>query len=95
MIEVDEDCVLASLFKRGYTVGQITSVEPLDENGNPIILLTTKPTETKNSVLPGITCPLCGTRMDVRKNFDNGQPYWGCKAFPWCKGKREYLGQDQ
>ncbi len=34
-------------------------------------------------------CPLCGSRMTMRvarRGQNSGQPFWGCSAFPRCRG---------
>ena len=40
---------------------------------------------------PGPICPRCGQPMRqriARKGKSTGQPFWGCTAFPECKGTR-------
>jgi len=34
-------------------------------------------------------CPICGGKM-VKRHDRNGRPFWGCAAFPKCKGSRTW-----
>ena len=34
-------------------------------------------------------CPLCGGKM-VKRHDRNGRPFWGCAAYPKCKGSRNW-----
>ena len=38
-------------------------------------------------------CPTCGARMISRKNARTGQRFWGCSAFPVCRGTRDTDGE--
>ena len=40
-----------------------------------------------------MSCPLCGGEMVSRKNNQTGQRFWGCKAFPRCRGTRNTDGK--
>ncbi len=43
----------------------------------------------------GRECPLCGSGMVLRtagKGLNEGRKFWGCAAFPKCRGTREYSG---
>jgi restriction system protein len=33
-------------------------------------------------------CPSCGTTMIQRRNRRNGEAFWGCPAYPRCRGTR-------
>jgi len=37
-------------------------------------------------------CPLCGGKM-VKRHDRNGRPFWGCAAYPKCKGSRDWNQQ--
>jgi ssDNA-binding Zn-finger/Zn-ribbon topoisomerase 1 len=37
-------------------------------------------------------CPECDGPMQSRKNKATGQVFWGCAAFPKCKGTRNTDG---
>jgi len=37
-------------------------------------------------------CPLCGGKM-VKRHDRNGRPFWGCAAYPRCKGSRDWGSQ--
>lgn len=37
-------------------------------------------------------CPECGTGMELRYRRKDGEPFWGCKAYPRCHGTREWGG---
>ena len=39
-----------------------------------------------------VTCPKCGGPMASRANRQTGQRFWGCRAFPECKGTRDTDG---
>jgi len=42
---------------------------------------------------PGnLTCPVCGGRMVSRLNKQKQQRFWGCMAFPKCRGTRDTDG---
>lgn len=34
-------------------------------------------------------CPKCGGVMVLRQNRNTGEEFWGCTAFPECRGTRE------
>ena len=46
-----------------------------------------KPIITPNEV---VDCPKCDTQMVLRKNRSNGNYFWGCSSFPYCRGTRPY-----
>ena len=37
------------------------------------------------------TCPKCGAIMVKRVRGSDGAPFWGCSAFPMCRGTRELV----
>ena len=37
-------------------------------------------------------CPVCGGKM-VKRHDRNGRPFWGCAAYPRCKGSRNWEQQ--
>jgi ssDNA-binding Zn-finger/Zn-ribbon topoisomerase 1 len=39
-----------------------------------------------------VTCPLCEGPMTSRANKSTGQRFWGCNAFPKCRGTRNTDG---
>ena len=39
-----------------------------------------------------VTCPACGGRMVSRMNTQKQQRFWGCAAFPKCRGTRDTDG---
>lgn len=46
-----------------------------------------EPTATVQTAIPP-TCPICNTVMVHRKNRNTGEGFWGCTAYPRCKGTR-------
>jgi ssDNA-binding Zn-finger/Zn-ribbon topoisomerase 1 len=38
-------------------------------------------------------CPICDGPMQSRANKNTGQRFWGCKAYPKCKGTRNTDGE--
>lgn len=40
------------------------------------------------AMLSAPDCPRCGTQMVERKNRQSGSVFWGCSAYPRCKGTR-------
>lgn len=40
-----------------------------------------------------VTCPKCDGPMVSRVNSQSGQRFWGCKAYPDCKGTRNTDGE--
>ena len=48
---------------------------------------------TEDEVLDAPHCPKCGAMMVVRtatKGENAGSRFWGCSAFPKCRGTRDY-----
>ena len=45
------------------------------------------PPEAASVPPPPPPCPLCGRPM-VRRSSRDGKPFWGCPAYPQCKGHR-------
>jgi ssDNA-binding Zn-finger/Zn-ribbon topoisomerase 1 len=43
--------------------------------------------------LENVKCPLCEGPMTSRSNRATGQRFWGCNAFPKCKGTRNTDGE--
>ena len=39
------------------------------------------------------TCPECGGPMVSRNNTQTGQRFWGCRAYPSCRGTRNTDGE--
>lgn len=39
------------------------------------------------------TCPICEGPMTSRANRTTGQRFWGCNAYPQCKGTRNTDGE--
>lgn len=39
-----------------------------------------------NSQEEDVICPLCGAKMIIRKNKQNGNSFYGCSNYPKCKG---------
>jgi restriction system protein len=46
------------------------------------------PTPTASSAAAPPSCPKCGKPMVERANRTTGQKFWGCSAFPVCRGVR-------
>jgi restriction system protein len=46
------------------------------------------PTPTASSAAAPPSCPKCGKPMVERTNRTTGQKFWGCSAFPVCRGVR-------
>lgn len=42
--------------------------------------------------IAGEPCPVCGGKM-VKRHDKNGRPFWGCAAYPRCKGSRSWTPQ--
>lgn len=40
-----------------------------------------------------VACPTCGGPMVSRMNRAKNQRFWGCKAYPECKGTRNTDGE--
>ncbi len=40
-----------------------------------------------------VECPECGGPMTSRANKATGQRFWGCNAFPKCRGTRNTDGE--
>jgi len=50
--------------------------------------------QAREAVIPA--CPRCGRAMQrqaARAGTHSGQPFWGCTAFPSCRGVRDLLQQ--
>lgn len=47
-----------------------------------------EPSLSVNTPTGGPSCPRCGSGMARRTNRNNAQPFWGCNAFPSCRGTR-------
>jgi restriction system protein len=56
------------------------------ENVRPAEFEAAVPTAPASSAAP--TCPRCGKAMVERGNRKTGQKFWGCSAFPACRGVR-------
>ncbi|MCS5596724.1 MAG: AAA domain-containing protein [Alphaproteobacteria bacterium] len=55
----------------------------------------TSPTNTRNSLmtpelekLEAPNCPRCNNKMTMRFRRKDGNAFWGCKKFPYCKGTK-------
>lgn len=46
------------------------------------------PTPAASSAAASPACPKCGKSMVERSNRKTGQKFWGCSAFPACRGVR-------
>lgn len=46
------------------------------------------PTPVASSAAASPACPKCGKPMIERSNRTTGQKFWGCSAFPACRGVR-------
>ena len=44
-------------------------------------------------MIENVKCPLCDGPMKSRANASTGQRFWGCAAFPKCKGTRNTDGE--
>ena len=42
-----------------------------------------------------LKCPNCGGPMVSRLNKANQSRFWGCQAFPACKGTRDNMGRSR
>lgn len=45
--------------------------------------------------LENVKCPDCNGPMVPRTNRKDGTKFWGCKAFPKCKGTRDSMGMSK
>ena len=43
-------------------------------------------------MIENVKCPQCDGPMTSRKNNSTGQRFWGCDAYPKCKGTRNTDG---
>ena len=43
--------------------------------------------------IENVKCPQCDGPMTSRKNSSTGQRFWGCNAYPKCKGTRNTDGE--
>lgn len=49
--------------------------------------------EMKSKLIAGPNCPSCGVTMierAARNGRNAGKPFWGCSAFPKCRGTYPY-----
>lgn len=53
---------------------------------------TSPTTPARPSTMATPTCPKCGGPMVLRRNRTTGEPFWGCKQFPKCRGTLPYNG---
>lgn len=44
-------------------------------------------------MIENVTCPECDGPMVSRKRKSDGARFWGCAAFPRCKGTRDVDGR--
>lgn len=44
-------------------------------------------------MIENVKCPQCDGPMTSRKNGSTGQRFWGCNAYPKCKGTRNTDGE--
>jgi ssDNA-binding Zn-finger/Zn-ribbon topoisomerase 1 len=44
-------------------------------------------------VIENVKCPQCDGPMTSRKNSATGQRFWGCNAYPKCRGTRNTDGE--
>lgn len=44
-------------------------------------------------MIENVKCPQCQGPMTSRKNNATGQRFWGCNAYPKCKGTRDTDGE--
>ena len=44
-------------------------------------------------MIENVKCPYCDGPMSSRKNYTTGQRFWGCNAYPRCKGTRNTDGE--
>lgn len=51
-------------------------------------LVRVEPTLEATQASTEPSCPSCGSTMIRRANRITGQPFWGCRAYPACKGTR-------
>jgi len=45
--------------------------------------------------LENLKCPKCAGPMVPRSNRSDGTKFWGCKAYPNCKGTRDSMGMSK
>ena len=43
--------------------------------------------------IENVKCPECRGPMTSRQNRDTGQFFWGCNAYPKCRGTRNTDGE--
>lgn len=43
-------------------------------------------------MIENVKCPKCGGPMASRVQGASGQRFWGCKAYPACRGTRDTDG---
>ena len=55
-------------------------------NANTLISVIRKPAPVADTQTP--SCPRCGAGMVLRKARNTGSEFWGCRAFPKCRGVR-------
>jgi Topoisomerase DNA binding C4 zinc finger len=48
-----------------------------------------------SSDIENLKCPDCGLSMVSRKNNKDGTRFWGCSAFPQCRGTRDSEGKSK
>ena len=55
---------------------------------NARVTQTVEPTAAVSTFAAQPACPKCGKAMVERNNRKTGQKFWGCSAFPVCRGVR-------
>jgi restriction system protein len=56
--------------------------------GLPAKPAQTMPVPARGETAPPPACPRCGKAMVERSNKRTGEVFWGCSAFPACRGTR-------
>lgn len=55
----------------------------------PIMVLDS-PKDCRAVQIPIPDCPECGAPMELRHRHSDKQPFWGCVAFPVCRGSTTF-----
>jgi hypothetical protein len=50
---------------------------------------------TPKTTITNLECPDCGGPMLARANRLTGEKFWGCKAYPDCRGTRDSEGKSK
>lgn len=91
---------LHTIFLDGFARGKSSGLFGTDAETNWQEYLVSNPTVFQKSASKPVVdikpedlvCPDCGGKMIERTNRQTGNKFWGCVAYPRCKGTRDSSG---